>query len=311
MKFCKKVAAISLLSVILALVPPAAAESKTIFPKIPDGYDGFVVVTAEAFTLGWGYAVEPTLVPFHNGESIAVVLDRAFSENNIAYRAGGSVEKEFYLQGIQCEKEKRGEKTAVPEFLMKELNLKEGQWTGEANGDGFLDELEYSAFGGWLIADNSEGTADYASAIPVRDGHIYRCMFSIYGYGMDLGLNDGLGMFREFNNPAAGVSRNEASALYAGIKADKKLSGAVSEKGAAGAEFEMFRAALESLASSQQEIDAAADLLLTEAKRASAERERLNAAVTVSAGVCVLTAAAVIFGISAKRGKQRKDLPER
>ena len=80
MKLYKKLFAVLLSAALLLSLAFGAvsAEAVRTMPEVPDGYDGYVVVDFEAFVLGWGYIIEPTLVPFHEGESLADVTVRLF-----------------------------------------------------------------------------------------------------------------------------------------------------------------------------------------------------------------------------------------
>ena len=271
MNFCKKIAAVLIAAAMILGVVPAAAQVE--MPEVPEGYDGYVTLSVEALTMGWGFIVEPTLVPYHEGESIAQVAVRTFEEKGIEYVAGGTPEENFYLQGVACPQLAAGAEPNVPEYLMAEINDSE-MWTGEENGNGILDELEFTDLAGWLFADSDISIPDYASAIAVEEGHVYRCMFSIYGYGMDVWGGDGWGMFPPFeNNPVEGVSRDELYKLYANIMADEEMMALVGEGGAANEAFAEFANTLSYLGSSQEELDDAASVLIVAIEEAQQEPE--------------------------------------
>lgn len=271
MKLCKKLTAVILIAAMLLASVLGLAETE--FPEVPDGYDGFVTVTVEAFTLGWGYIVEPTLVPYHEGETVAQVTDRLFTSLEVGYN-GGALDETFYLVGVSCPQVMNGIQPAVPEYLMEQLELYPewaeenlgwpmGGWNGMENGNGMLDGSDFSDLAGWMFAEQDVLADMGAGAARVHENHTYRWMFTIYGYGMDIGMGNGWGMFPEFDNPAMGVLRSDASELYALIMADERLSRMVSEGGAAFNEFSVFEDALTNLGSSQAEIDEAMNMLLT------------------------------------------------
>ncbi|MCH5278202.1 MAG: dockerin type I repeat-containing protein [Christensenellaceae bacterium] len=270
MKLCKKLIAAMLIAAMLLVSVSGLAEIES--PEVPDGYDGFVTVTVEAFTIGWGYIVEPTLVPYHEGETVAQVTDRLFTTLGIEY-IGGTPDETFYLTGVSCPQVTNGIQPAVPEYLMEQLELypewaeenlgwSMGGWNGAENGNGMLGEYDFSDLAGWMFAEQDVPANMGAGAVPVQENRTYRWMLTIYGYGMDIGMSDGWGMFPDFDNPAMGVLRSDASELYALIMADERLSGMVSEGGAAFNEFAAFVDAMENLASSQEEIDEAMNALL-------------------------------------------------
>lgn len=261
MKVCKKLIAAILVAAMLLMSVSAFAEVVPEYPEVPDGYDGYATMSVEAFTLGWGYIVEPTLVPYVEGESVAIITDRLLNSLGIEYE-GGSLGSGFYFSRVECEQIINGEEPNVPEFLMEQFELNPGYWSGEESGDGMLGEFDYSSLAGWIIADDDELAPVGAGSWEVEQGHTYRWMFTIYGYGMDLGMSDGWGMFPPYDNPATGVSRIEAGRMYSLITADPDLSQLISEDGAAYEEFVEFNAVMEYLGSTQSEIDTALSNLL-------------------------------------------------
>jgi hypothetical protein len=112
-----------------------------------------------------------------------------------------------------------------------------------------------------MYADNDVIPNVGSSDVPVEEGHVYRWMYSIYGYGMDLGMSDGWGYFPEFDNPAMGVTRSEAYTLFADILEDDDLLSQVGAGCPAHEEFVAFLNAIYYQGSTQEEIDAAYDAL--------------------------------------------------
>lgn len=242
-------------------VSTAAADTRTLEGKeIPDGY---VVISFEAFTLGYGYIIEPTYVPYTEGETVADVTIRLLDNAGVeAVYSDGAFG--FYLSGVACEKLANGVPTNVPPHLDNELANNYGcynddgdGWYNPENGDGILSEMEFTYYAGWMYTDNNASAPVGASSLNVEAGHTYRWMYSIYGYGMDVGISDGFGMFAEFDNPAMGVDRDAAHALYAVCMDDIATNNLVSEGGACCDAFAEFEAIITDLASTQEDIDAA------------------------------------------------------
>lgn len=272
MKICKKIIAMAVTVAMLLVCFSAAAEAVPSYPAVPEGYDGFVTVTFEASSIGWGYIVEPTLVPYVEGETVAQVSVRLLNSLGIEY-LGGEPNDSFYLTGVACDKVEDGIEPDVPAYLMEQieaypawaeenLGYVAGEWTGAENGNGYLGEFDFTTLAGWMIADNDVATPVGAGAWAVQQGHSYRWMFSIYGYGMDVGLGDGWGMFPAFDNPAEGVTRSNAVIAYSQIVADAEFAAEIADGGSAYAEFTAFKSTLEDLASSQQAIDESLQALL-------------------------------------------------
>ncbi len=272
MKICKKIIAMAVTVAMLLVCFGIAAEATPSYPAVPEGYSGFVTVAFEASSIGWGYIVEPTLVPYIEGETVAQVSVRLLNSLDIDY-LGGEPTEGFYLTGIACDEVENGVEPAVPAYLMDQieaypawaeenLGYVAGEWTGAENGNGYLGEFDYTTLAGWMIADNDVATPVGAGAWAVQQGHSYRWMFSIYGYGMDVGLGDGWGMFPEFDNPVTGISRSDAVTAYSQIAANDEYAAAIAEGGRANVEFTAFKTALEDLTSSQQTIDDALHALL-------------------------------------------------
>ncbi len=277
MKLYKKLFAMLLCAALLlslafgsvsAGAPRISADAPLASPEVPEGYDGFVVVDFEAFVLGWGYVVEPTLVPYRSGETVADVTIRLLETAGV----GGDYQNSqygFYLNGIECEQLASGAEIVVPDYLAPELENNYGcynddgdGWYNPENGDGILSQQEYTYYSGWMFVDNNVSASVGADGVTVEDGHVYRWMYSIYGWGMDIGINDGWGMFAPFDNPSFGVDRDAASALLAEIAADPELAAKVDVGGTANEAYNAFMDVVTDLSSDQTAIDEALDALI-------------------------------------------------
>ncbi|MGN1113067.1 MAG: hypothetical protein ACI4RP_07675, partial [Acutalibacteraceae bacterium] len=60
-----------------------------------------VIVSIEAFSVGCGYVLEPTVISIKDGDTAATAVKKALDDNNISYNA--SYEYGFYLKGISFE----------------------------------------------------------------------------------------------------------------------------------------------------------------------------------------------------------------
>lgn len=232
-------------------------------------YDFNVYVDFEAFVMGWGYILEPMPVPARTGETVAAVTIRALDMAGLAANYSGSATAGFYLRGVECDKTQHN----IPQYIMDQFDVYPawaeanmggayGQWTGTYTDDGMLSEMEYSTFAGWMFAVDDASAATGADGLAAAEGQMIRWMFSVYGWGMDCGLNDGWGMFPEFNNPAEGVLRSTASKGYAELAADPETAAMMAEGGTAHEAYVNYVSVISNIASSQAEIDAAYAALL-------------------------------------------------
>ncbi len=263
MKLCKKLlAAVIAAAMLCCCFAGVSAESSR--AEVPEGYDFNVYMDFEAFTLGWGFIAEPFAVPANEGENVAQVTLRALETLGLECSYGGTAEEGFYLKGIE---HAEGEPN-VPAYLMEQMlaypawaeenmGYSFGEWTGAASGDGMLGEYDYSGFAGWMFAIDDVSASVGADGVTVEDGAMYRWMFSVYGWGMDCGLNDGWGMFPAFDNPAEGVVRSEVMKQYVELAADSFIAPKYEEGGAAYEAKTAFIDTVGNIASSQEEIDAA------------------------------------------------------
>ena len=270
MKLYKKLFAVLLSAALLLSLAFGAvsAEAVRTLPDVPEGYDGYVVVDFEVFVFGWGYIIEPTLVPYHEGESLADVTVRLLETTGV----GGEYQLSqygFYLTGVECEQLVNGDEIIVPDYLAPQLEDNYGcynddgdDWYNPENGDGILSQMEYTYYSGWMNVAGNVSPDVGADGVIVEDGVVYRWMYSIYGWGMDVGINDGWGYFAPFDNPSYLVDRDAASALYAEIAADPELTAMVAEGGQAYDEYVAFVETLTDLDNDQEAIDAAYEALL-------------------------------------------------
>lgn len=267
MKLCKKLlavlaAAAMLLTVLVGSAAAFAEAERT--PELPEGYDGFIVFSVEALPLGFDFLIPPTYVPFHEGETVAEVSMRVFEDYGLSYSAGDpdSFPSGFYLTSLEWPNLTELLEPNVPDYLMEQLienycyDEEEGWDQPEPEND-MLSAGNYTYYSGWMIAENDVTTPVGAGEVPCVDGNTYRWMYSIYGYGMDIGMSDGWGFFPEFENPAMGVMRGEAYTLLADILEDDDLLAQIGAGCPAHEEYVAFMDAICYQGSTQEEIDAA------------------------------------------------------
>lgn len=203
-----------LLAVMLTL-PAAVTLAGYSGTSAQEGSSGFVTVSVEQFTMGWGFVAEPELVPIAEGDTAAMVLDRFLRDTGLNYKNTGTIGSGFYLQAIESAYIKEGREPNVPAYILEQINAYGG--LDEEDGDGFLGEFDYTAFSGWMIAENNALTPVGASEVIAADGDVFRWQYTLYGYGMDLGMDNGWGggMFPPFDVPANGVNRDALTKIAA------------------------------------------------------------------------------------------------
>ncbi len=259
MKLCKKLLAVLIAAAMVFTLCSAvyADEGDPTGPEIPEGYDGYAIMDVEVLPLGLGCILPPTIVFYHEGESVADLTMRFFEENDIAYEAGNP--ESFYLTTVEFPGLDELE-INVPDYLMEQLienycYSEEDGWDQDEPENNMLEAGNYTYYSGWMYSDNGEDPGVGANECIVEEAHIYRWMYSIYGYGMDIGISDGWGMFPPFDNPAMGVDRSLACAVYSGILYDEELTARCSEGGDAYEYFTLFLNAFNYLGTTQDELD--------------------------------------------------------
>lgn len=148
--------------------------------------DGHVTVSVEKFTLGRGYLVEPTVVPFEEGDTVADVTVALLGNDNYRNKGTGN---SFYLSHI---KDSDATSPNIPQYILKavgkasDLTETDLLATGQANA-GWLGEFDYYYMSGWMVCSNNFYINVSAGQYPVHDGDVIRWQFTVYGYGSDLG----------------------------------------------------------------------------------------------------------------------------
>lgn len=266
MKLCKRIIAAVLMTALLAVCIPAFGAPD--YPEVPEGYDGWVTFSVSTIMLGWQYLVDPMLVPVNEGDTVAVVTDRALTMACVGFGYTGTIEEGFYLTDIEC----YDTTPDVPEYLMHEmvdvypawaeenLGFAYGEWTGSYTDDNMLSAYEYSTFSGWMYLDNNVSPSDGADEHTVTIGNSYTWIFTVYGWGMDYGINDGWGMFPAFDNPMEGVSRDAAATAIAQIGVDESITDEMFDN--AIDEIEAFITLFYDPTASQEELDDALAALI-------------------------------------------------
>ena len=146
---------------------------------------GNALVSVEATTVGLGYIIPPTSVPFYDDEPASYVVDRLLKENGITYDYGGSFDNGFYLQRIY--KQGLMANFSIPEKLRQYIDdygvfLEENKYELDS-----LGEKDFIPSGsGWMVAVDGHYTGYGFSDMRLTDGSVVKVRFTLY-MGKDIG----------------------------------------------------------------------------------------------------------------------------
>ena len=154
--------------------------------------------TVEAYNLGQGFLVEPSLYDKASGKSVSEITGNILISKNIEFR--GDVSNEgivTYFSGLAFDDSLEAQ---YPEYLQSLVDSGEISETNE-DPDGILSEFDYSMYSGWVYTINSwfaswgadqsfpgQEITDFNTGELVTLGDIIRWHFTVYGYGADCGI---------------------------------------------------------------------------------------------------------------------------
>ncbi|MCQ4022063.1 MULTISPECIES: dockerin type I domain-containing protein [unclassified Ruminococcus] len=191
MKAIKKIttAAMSLILVLGIFATSAAAapnEEKT------------VTVSIEAFSIGCGYVVEPTLISFNEGDTAATAVQKALEQKQIAFSSTN--EYGFYLKGITF-----AHTDKIPSYILNTIIAHDDEYDEDILFGDYLDEDytpndliagDYYPLSGWMFSVNqptAESLSLGLSQTKLNNGDVIRVQFSL-DCGADIGLANLSGM---------------------------------------------------------------------------------------------------------------------
>ena len=183
---------------------------------------GHVVVSVEKFSIGQGYMAEPMIVPFYEDTNGAGLIMQVLEANGLEASYTGKIESGFYLSSI---KDTNGDRTAIFNNTIKKVMEDDGVTPDNPRESDNLGEFDYTFASGWLYTmDNVRagyGLSDLTPQNGLTDGSVLRLQFSAYGYGADLGIDNG-----GYGEYLPVVDRDELTALIAQTKSNwEVLSG--------------------------------------------------------------------------------------
>ncbi|MEW9079162.1 DUF4430 domain-containing protein [Terrisporobacter glycolicus] len=170
-----------ILTFVMCFSMPQNAEASST-PK------GYVTVSMEKFTLGFGYIIEPVRVPIYEGDTGAKIITRLIDENlgKGSYKHTGSigdqsgvVGQSFYLASVR-DRDKREAK--IPKYILDVCDEPYGR-----DEKDWLGEFDYTFMSGWMYAVNNWFPNYGSGQYKLKDGDVMRWQYTVWGYGADLG----------------------------------------------------------------------------------------------------------------------------
>ena len=154
--------------------------------------------TVEAYNLGQGFLVEPSLYDKVSGKSVSEITGDILTSKNIEFRGDFSNEGIVtYFSGLKFDDSLEAQ---YPEYLQPLVDSGDISETND-DPDGILSEFDYSMYSGWVFTINSwfasfgadqsfpgEDITDYNTGELVTLGDVIRWHFTVYGYGADCGI---------------------------------------------------------------------------------------------------------------------------
>ena len=190
MRTTKKILSLILAFVlVLGLLPTSVFATETNLLTLEELRAQYGAITVEAYTLGQGFLLEPTLYAKEDGKSVGAITVDLLQSKGITYQGS-----ESYFSGFEFDD------TLAPEYP-DYIDPSMFGCEESGDGDGYLSEFDYSTSSGWVFtinhwfssygADNTyPGTEinDYNSGEPVVLGDVIRWHFTVAGWGADCGI---------------------------------------------------------------------------------------------------------------------------
>lgn len=189
MKTTKKLFTVLLAFAMVLGLLPATAFAEDQFLTLTELRETYGAITVEAYNIGQGFLVEPSLYAKKDGKSTGNITVDFLASKNINYSGSTS-----YFSGFEFDDTIAPQ---YPDYLEPYL----GELETKGDGDGYLAEFDYSQYAGWcytindwwasLGADSSvpgKEITDYNTGEKVVLGDIIRWHFTVYGYGADCGF---------------------------------------------------------------------------------------------------------------------------
>ena len=181
------------LSILILLVMLITCSPLTTFANtmtLDNLRENYGAISVEAYNIGYGFVVEPSLFP-KEGKSVGEITLEVLTKKNIGYKGDIS-----YFSGFEFDDTVEAQ---YPEYLTPYSS----GFDRAGNGNGYLEEFDYSWSAGWCFtvndwwpswgADNSFPGAtvtDYNTGEDFVLGDVIRWHFLVAGYGTDCGFSN-------------------------------------------------------------------------------------------------------------------------
>ncbi len=217
---------------------------------------GQAVFAVEAFSLGEGYIVEPTLVDIHEGENAARMLVNFLQANGFGYTNTGSLDSGFYMASVT------GDALAsidlnganIPIDLMEKL-AENGLTINKRSNPNSLGEFDYTTGSGWMYClNNIFPNVGYADSY-LSEGDVVRSQFTL-AYGSDMGGGYAIGD-NNYKGYFPVADKDDLTYRVAQINAEIAKDADYLKKNGLQTAYDDAMTALEDLLSSQADVDAA------------------------------------------------------
>lgn len=217
---------------------------------------GQAAFALEAFTLGEGYIIEPTLVDIHEGENAAQMLSGFLKANGLDLTYTGSLESGFYMSAVI------GDKIAkiptdggnIPAALLEKLD-ENGFTVNERSTPNRLGEFDYTTGSGWMYClNNVFPNVGYADSY-LSEGDVVRSQFTL-AYGSDMGGGYAVGD-SGYKGYFPVADKDDLTYRIAQINAEIEKNANYLEENGLTKAYNDAMDVLEDLLSSQADVDAA------------------------------------------------------
>ena len=190
MRFMKKVISLMLaLVLVLGLLPATVFATGTSLLTLEELRAQYGAITVEAYNLGQGFLVDPTLYAKETGQHVGAITIGMLESKGINYQGS-----ESYFSGFEFDD------TVAPEYP-EYIDPSMFGCEESGDGNGYLTEFDYSSYSGWVFtidnwfasygADSSYPGAeitDYNSGEQIILGDVIRWHFTVAGWGADCGI---------------------------------------------------------------------------------------------------------------------------
>ena len=174
------------LSVLLALGILLSAIVAMQWPASAAPGDIKVYIDLEGYNLGQGYYIEPVQLELTLGSTAADALLALFAQESIMADIPDYGEWGLYLSAI---KDLDDGTVDIPSYI---TGVPGFELHGLGNPDDWLGDGDYTSMSGWMYTVNHTFGTGMSSQV-LKEGDVLRWQFSVWGYGLDLGVDNGFG----------------------------------------------------------------------------------------------------------------------